>query len=91
MALEADSTINYISGKNTPSASYEDLQIDSLYNTYKYPGLPPGPISNPGIEAIKAAIYPQESDYWFFLTDSKGNVHYANDFEEHIRNKNEYL
>ena len=91
MPLQADSTINYITGKKTPAVSAEDLKIDSPYNTYKYPGLPPGPISNPGLFAIKAAIYPQSSDYWYFLTDEKGNVHYAEDFESHVRNKNKYL
>jgi UPF0755 protein len=91
MALQADSTINYITGKKTPAVSADDLEIDSLYNTYKYPGLTPGPISNPGIESIKAAIYPKDSDYWFFLTDSEGNVHYAEDFEGHKKNKVKYL
>ncbi|MFH1890000.1 MAG: endolytic transglycosylase MltG [Candidatus Kuenenbacteria bacterium] len=91
MALEADSTVNYITGKNTPAVSLEDLQIDSPYNTYKYPGLPPGPISNPGLASIEAAIYPEESDYWFFLTDSEGMVHYAENFDEHVENKRKYL
>jgi UPF0755 protein len=91
MPLQADSTINYVTGKKTPAVSAEDLEIDSLYNTYRYPGLTPGPISNPGISSIKAAIYPEESDYWYFLTDQDGNVHYAEDFEGHKQNKAEYL
>lgn len=91
MALQADSTVNYITGKKTPSVSGADLALDSLYNTYKYPGLPPGPISNPGLSAIQAAIYPAQSDYWYFLTDQDGLVHYAKDFEEHKANKMKYL
>lgn len=91
IALQADSTINYITGKKTPAVSAEDLAIDSLYNTYKYPGLPPGPISNPGLDAIKAAIYPQESGYWYFLTDKEGRVHYAENFQKHKENKLKYL
>lgn len=91
IALQADSTINYVTGKNTPAVSAEDLQLDSLYNTYKYPGLPPGPICNPGLASIKAAIYPEQSNYWYFLTDKDGNVHYAEDFEGHKENKAKYL
>ena len=93
MPLQADSTINYVTGKKTPAVSAQDLEVDSLYNTYKYPGLTPGPICNPSLSAIQAAIYPQESDYWYFLTeiDGEGNVHYAEDFEGHKENKAKYL
>jgi UPF0755 protein len=91
MPLQADSTLNYVTGKKTPSLSAEDLELDSLYNTYKYPGLPPGPICNPGLSAIQAAVYPQDSDYWYFLTDKDGNVYYAEDFEGHKENKAKYL
>jgi UPF0755 protein len=91
MALQADSTINYVTGKKTPSVSSTDLELDSLYNTYKYPGLPPGPICNPGLASINAAIYPEASAYWYFLTDDHGAVHYARDFEEHKANKAQYL
>ncbi|MDO8303056.1 MAG: endolytic transglycosylase MltG, partial [Sedimentisphaerales bacterium] len=55
MALQADSTVNYVTGGKDPSISYDDTELDSPYNTYKYPGLPPGPISNPGIASIIAA------------------------------------
>ena len=91
MPLQADSTINYITGKKTPSVSAADLNLDSPYNTYKYSGLPPGPISNPGLAAIKAAIYPQQTDYLYFLTDIQGRAHYAKTFEEHVKNKQQYL
>lgn len=92
MRLEVDSTVNYITGKNDPSAEYKDLEIDSPYNTYKYYGLPPGPISSPGLSAIKAAIYPEESEYLFYLNrQDTGETIFSKNFDEHIRNKNKYL
>jgi UPF0755 protein len=91
MALQADSTVNYATRKNLPSVTAKDLEVDSRYNTYKYPGLPPGPIANPGMTALIAAIRPLKNTDWFFLTDKDGNVHYAKTFDEHIRNKQKYL
>lgn len=69
----------------------EDLEIDSSYNTYKFTGLPPTPIANPGLSSIKAALYPEESAYWFYLHDSKGNIHFAKTIEEHNKNVREFL
>jgi len=66
--LQVDATTNYITRKHSASLNTRDLAPDSRYNMYKYAGLPPGPISNPGIESIKAAIAPQESEYWFYLS-----------------------
>ncbi|MBI2484802.1 endolytic transglycosylase MltG [Candidatus Uhrbacteria bacterium] len=91
MALQADSTVNYVTGKDTPSISYADRDIDSPYNTYKYRGLPPGPISNPGLDAIRAALEPAANPYFFFLTDAEGKVYYAKTLEEHNVNKARYL
>lgn len=91
MALQADSTVNYATGKSLPSVTYEDTQAVSRYNTYKYPGLPLGPISNPGLDALEAAIDPEPNDAWYFLTDADGNVHYARTLDEHNRNKARYL
>lgn len=91
MALEADSTINFITGKKMPQAALNDLKIDSAYNTYKYPGLPPGPISNPGLDAIKAAIWPEKTPYWYFLTAPDGKAVYSKTYEEHLKNKAKYL
>lgn len=68
-----------------------DLEINSPYNTYKYRGLPPGPICNPGLSAIKAVLNPQPSTYWFYLTDNKGQMHYANTSQEHAANIQKYL
>jgi UPF0755 protein len=87
MPLQADSTVNYATGVNRPSVTYEDLRVDSPYNTYKYPGLPPGPIGNPGIEAIKAALNPTKNPYYYFLTTPEGEVKYARTFEEHLANR----
>ncbi len=91
MPLQADSTVNYATGRSDPSVSIADTELDSRYNTYKYPDLPLGPICNPGLSAIKAALHPQANSYWYFLTDAKGKVHYAKTLEEHNRNKAKYL
>lgn len=71
MPLQLDSTINFITNKSQPSVSIKDTKIDSPYNTYKYTGLPKGPISNPGINSITAAIYPKKTNYWYYLSDGK--------------------
>lgn len=89
--LESCATVNYIMGKNKPQLDNEDLEIDSLYNTYKYSGLPPAPISNPGINAIKAAIYPEKTDYFYFLTKGNKETVFSKTYEEHLINKNKYL
>jgi UPF0755 protein len=65
MALQSDATVNYITKKGTTRPSYADLELDNLYNTYKYAGLPPGPINNPSIESIKAVIYYADVPYLF--------------------------
>ena len=87
MALQADSTVNYITRKGLPSVTYEDLEVDSRYNTYKYPGLPLGPIGNPGLEALTATIEPTPNGYWYFLTSPDGTVHYGRTLEEHSANR----
>ena len=68
-----------------------DLKIKSPYNTYLHPGLPPGPISNPGIESIRAVVYPTKTEYMFYLHDPSGAVHYAKTVEEHNANVEKYL
>ena len=91
MALQADSTVNYVTGKKDPGVTLEDSRVDSPYNTYRQLGLPPGPISNPGINAILAVLHPQDSDALYFLTSPDGTVYYANTFQQHIANKANYL
>lgn len=89
--LQSDATVNYVTGKKLRQPLIEDTKIESPYNTYLNPGLPPGPISNPGLEAIKAAIYPEETDYMYFLNPLDGKTIFSKTFEEHSRNKAKYL
>jgi len=90
--LQSDATLSYIYGDNKPTHSGSELEVNSLYNTYKYKGLPPGPICNPGILAIEAAIYPIQTDYNYFLTPKgKSQVIYAKTYDEHLKNKYKYL
>jgi UPF0755 protein len=91
MALQSCATVNYITGKDDPAVSAEDLEIDSPYNSYMYSGLVPGPISNPGLAAIEAANDPAQSDYLYFLSTPNGETMYAKTFDEHVANKNKYM
>lgn len=93
MALQADSTVHYVVGTdNSVFTSVHDRAVDSLWNTYKYPELPPGPISNPSLDAIMSAIYPTANDAWYFLTTlDTGEVKYAQTLDEHIDNVYTYL
>lgn len=90
MALQVDATIQYAKGDWRPITAL-DKALNSPYNTYKFPGLPPGPIASPGLSSIKAAINPVETDYFFYLHDSEGNIYYAKTLEEHNRNVSRYL
>lgn len=88
--LGADATLLYIT--NDRKINAEDLAMDSSYNTRKNQGLPPGPVSNPGISSIEAAMYPTESEYWFYLTTpNTGEVIYSKTNEEHNANRKKYL
>ena len=88
--IGADATLLYITDDREITA--EDLALDSPYNTRNNLGRPPGPISNPSLESIKAAMYPQSSEYWFYLTTlDTGEVIYANSNEEHNANRAKYL
>lgn len=91
MALQVDAVFGYIKGIATFNPTFEDLEIESPYNTYKYPGLPPGPISNPGLDSIIASLEPISSDYLFYLTDGEGRIHYSETFEKHVQNRRLYL
>lgn len=91
-ALQSCATLAYILGVNKAQYTEADTKIKSPYNTYQNPGLPPGPISNPGILAIEAAIYPIATNYNYFLTPSGSkDIVYASTYAEHLRNKNKYL
>lgn len=93
MPLQSDATINYITGAGEAMPTGENLLIDSPFNTYKNKGLPPTPICNPGIEAIKAAIYPEKTDYFYFLMpqDGSGKTIFSKTYDEHLQNKAKYL
>ena len=91
-ALQADSTVHYAVGKKGDVfTTAEDRDSLSPWNTYRYPGLPLGPISTPNIDSIMAAIYPEGNDYWYFLTDDKGVVRYGKTLEEHNLNRQKHL
>lgn len=91
MPLQVDATFKYINGKDSFTLSYADLKEDSPYNTYTNKGLPPGPINNPGFDAIRAAVNPTKTDYLYFLTGNDGQMYYAKTFEQHKLNKSKYL
>lgn len=89
--LQVDATLSYITGKDTSELANSDKEIDSPYNTYKYYGLPQGPIANPGLESIKAAVFPRENSYWFYLTTPEGKTIFSKTLEEHNYNRWKYL
>ena len=91
MRLQVDASFVYLLGKASNEVTRDDLALDSPYNTYRYPGLPPTPIANPGRQSLMAAIDPLSSPYLFYLTDSDGVFHYARTYEEHQSNVLRYL
>jgi len=91
MPLQSCATIAYITGKNSTKISIEETEIESPYNTYKYVGLPIGPICSPSLESIEAAIEPEESPYWYYLSTSQGETIFSRTFEEHNIAKAKYL
>jgi UPF0755 protein len=96
MNLEVDATIQYARGKTdtgwwAPVTADDIKNIDSPYNTYKYKGLPPHPICNPGLDAIEAVLNPAETDCLYYLHDSNRQIHCAKTYEEHQANIEQYL
>lgn len=97
MLLQVDATLAYLSGQEgwTFDEMRRDLaslkEVDSAYNTYKYLGLPPGPICNPGLDSIIAAIYPVESDYWYYLSTPQGETVFSKTLQEHNLARAEYF
>lgn len=96
--LQVDATLQYALGFQQIEKTWwkkvlteEDKTIDSLYNTYINKGLPPAPICNPGLSSINAVLSPVDSEYWYYLHDAKGAVHYATTLEEHEENIQKYL
>ncbi len=81
--LNIDATIQYALGERKANLTYEDLEIDSPYNTYKYSGLPVGPISNPGLNSLKAAIWPESTDYYYYALGNDGVHHFSENAQQH--------
>lgn len=97
MKLDLDATVQYILGYQQDEKRWwksalttNDLAISSSYNTYKVAGLPPGPISNPGVSSMQAAINPSNTNYLYYITDSSGVNHYAKTLQEHEANIQKY-
>lgn len=88
--LESCATVQYILKERKPVLSVADTKIDSPYNTYQNAGLPPAPISSPGILAIEAALYPKDTEYLYFFTDQNGDNHYSKTYEEHNQKIEQY-
>jgi UPF0755 protein len=88
--LQVDATLQYIKGDWKPVYSI-DKELKSPFNTYKNLGLPPSPISNPGLSSIEAAISPEESEYWYYIHDNDAKIHFAKTLEEHNANIAKYL
>ncbi len=101
--LQVDATVQYAVANLSPITNnqkptdwwpvltLDDLKVDSQYNTYKYKGLPPAPICNPGIVSLQAAANSEISDYWFYVHSPDGKIHYAKTAEEHALNVRKYL
>lgn len=90
--LEADPTVQYAlsNGRSWKERmTYKDLKIDSPYNTYRYKGLPPGPICNPGAESLKAALYPSDTPYLYFVADGSGAHKFSTKYKKHLQYKRE--
>lgn len=84
MPLQVDATVNYVTGRRDAKVAIKDTKIQSLYNTYQNPGLPIGPISNPGMESILAAVYPTQTKYWYYLSaDGTGKTIFSKTFADH--------
>ena len=90
MPLQSDATIQYIFDERKHIVSYSDLKIDSPYNSYLNKGLPPTPISNPGIKSIEAALEPEDNDYLYFVATVDGGNNYSKTYDEHLKYVKEY-
>ncbi|MGY3724331.1 UPF0755 protein [Granulicatella balaenopterae] len=92
MMLQTDVAVSYALEEHKEALTYEDLEVDSPYNLYKYKGLGPGPFNNPGEQAIAATINPDNTDYYYFLADiNTKKVYFAKTYEEHLELKKQYI
>lgn len=88
--LEVDATVLYALGEHKPVVTYEDLKVDSPYNTYLHAGLPPGPIASPGLGAIRAALHPARTEYLFYVARPDGSHAFSRTLTEHLANVRRY-
>jgi UPF0755 protein len=89
MALQADPSVIYaelLSGTYTGALHHSDMSFQSAYNTYAHPGLPPGPIGNPGRTSLEAAMHPAQTEYFYFVSDGNGHHRFSRSLEEHNQN-----
>jgi UPF0755 protein len=84
MRLQCDATVQYALGQHKTRLSLDDLKVDSPYNTYKYGGLPPGPICNPGLPSLQAALHPTATDYLFYVAKKDGSHVFTRTYPEHL-------
>ena len=89
MALDADPSVIYaelLTGTYSGKLHHDDMAVNSPYNTYRFPGLPPGPIGNPGKSALEAALHPDSTKFLYFVSDGNGHHRFSRSLEEHNRN-----
>lgn len=91
MKLQTDPTVLYALGEHKDRVLYEDLEIESPYNTYQIDALPVGPISNFHKSSLEAVLYPDESDYLYFLHDGEGAIYYSETYEDHLEKREKYI
>ncbi|RDY24824.1 endolytic transglycosylase MltG [Romboutsia maritimum] len=90
MPLQSDATIQYAFEERKKIVMYSDLEIESPYNSYKNKGLPPTPIANPGVKSIQAALYPEDTEYLYFVAKIDGGNNYSKDYQQHLKNVEQY-
>lgn len=82
--LESCATVQYALGEHKEKLSYKDLQVKSPYNTYRHYGLPPGPICNPGLDSLKAAVFPEKTELMYFVSNGDGTHTFSRDYKTHL-------
>lgn len=91
MPLQIDATVVYALGRHKDMVTYRDLEVDSPYNTYKYAGLPPGPISCPGQASLEAALNPEKHSYYYYVAKGDGSHYFSKTYAEHLQAKQKYI
>jgi len=89
--LQTDPTVLYALGSHQERVLFEDLEVESPYNTYMVDGLPIGPIGNFSVSSLESTVNPEDTNYIYFLHDAGGNIHFANTYDEHLQHKNQYI